>query len=140
MADVGDCSAVMELIRGLKSDSFTDAEFRPVYAYNLEHAHVFVAEASGSVIGVSALDIRYHLHHGGMVAEITDFIVNEKYRGEGIGKTLLSTMENIARKAGCKDIEVASNMRRERAHHFYEGAGFVKTHYKLTKRLADSVA
>jgi GNAT superfamily N-acetyltransferase len=63
-------------------------------------------------------------------AEIGGMVVSEEHRGAGIGTQLLGKAEEWARSQKLRTIRVRSNVVRERAHDFYEAAG-----YKQTKKL-----
>jgi GNAT superfamily N-acetyltransferase len=64
-------------------------------------------------------------------AEINGLIVAENQRSLGAGAQLMAAAEDWARKRGCKNMSVRSNVIRERAHKFYERCGF--EHYKTQK-------
>ena len=60
-------------------------------------------------------------------AEIGGMVVSEEHRGTGIGKQLLGKAEEWARSQKVRAIRVRSNVVRERAHDFYERAGYKQT-------------
>ncbi len=64
-------------------------------------------------------------------AEVNGLVVSEGHRSLGAGARLLAAAEDWARKHGCKSMSVRSNVIRERAHRFYERAGY--EHYKTQK-------
>src|SRR6267154_4044006 len=64
-------------------------------------------------------------------AEVNGLVVAEGQRSLGAGARLLAAAENWARKHGCKNMSVRSNVIRERAHKFYERDGY--EHYKTQK-------
>ncbi|HET7815386.1 MAG TPA: GNAT family N-acetyltransferase [Candidatus Baltobacteraceae bacterium] len=70
-------------------------------------------------------------------ADVEGLIVEDEYRGLGIGARLLEAAEEWARKRGCTSVRVLSNVIRERAHHFYERRGFElrKSEHVFTKQL-----
>lgn len=57
---------------------------------------------------------------------IDDVIVDEKYRGKGLGKILTHAMINKAKELGMKHIDCTSRPHRIAAHKLYEKAGFEK--------------
>lgn len=61
-------------------------------------------------------------------AELIALVVDEKYRGRGIGQSLLEACELWAQRNSFKSLRLRSNIKRLEAHRFYERAG-----YKLTK-------
>lgn len=62
----------------------------------------------------------------GRQAEIYGLIVQEEYRGYGIGQLLLQESEQWAQQRGCDMIAVRSNVIRGQAHRFYEKAGYIR--------------
>jgi GNAT superfamily N-acetyltransferase len=64
-------------------------------------------------------------------AEVNGLVVAEGQRSAGAGARLLAAAEDWARKHGCKEMSVRSNVIRERAHKFYERNGY--EHYKTQK-------
>jgi GNAT superfamily N-acetyltransferase len=57
-------------------------------------------------------------------AELEGLVVDGEYRGGGIGGLLLERAERFAREHGCATLRLRSNVLRERAHAFYERAGY----------------
>jgi GNAT superfamily N-acetyltransferase len=100
-------------------------------------SRVLVAEdASGRVIGWLHVAARAQLTEDSG-AEILGLVVDESSRSGGIGASLLAAAEEWARGAGCAHVRVRSRVERERAHRFYQRAGFakVKTQAVLAKPL-----
>lgn len=98
---------------------------------------VFVAEApDGQVSGWIGLYIFRSLETP-PCAEISGLIVDSRRRSRGIGRLLLDAAAKWARRRGCAELAVHSNVIRRRAHRFYERYGFqlVKTQKYLSKRL-----
>ena len=57
---------------------------------------------------------------------IESLVVNEKYRGCGIGKKLMLFVEDIARKFSPAIIDLTSGLRRAKdgSHEFYKALGY----------------
>lgn len=55
---------------------------------------------------------------------IEDFIITEKYRGKGIGKKLLSAIEEAGKVKGCNQAILVTETNRKDAQRFYESCGF----------------
>jgi GNAT superfamily N-acetyltransferase len=92
-----------------------------------DHA-VYVASLDSKVVGWIELAITSHLTSE-PYAEIGGLVVTESARSHGIGGRLVRFAEEWAKKQGVQKILVRSRVTRERAHLFYERAGFgrVKT-------------
>ena len=92
---------------------------------------VFVADSSkDGIIGWLHVS-KEPLLESEMRAEVNGLVVADEQRGLGAGARLLEAGEDWARKHGCKEMSVRSNVIRERAHKFYERNGF--EHYKTQK-------
>jgi GNAT superfamily N-acetyltransferase len=64
-------------------------------------------------------------------AEILGLVVDESTRGSGIGAALIRAAEEWARSEGCVRMRVRSRDTRERAHRFYERAGYERNKVQL---------
>jgi len=98
---------------------------------------VYVAElAGGGVVGWIEV-FAYELLIAELRAEIEGLIVDERYRGAGIGRQLIGRAEAWAKGRGCKAVYLRSNIIRERAHAFYRNLGYetIKTQLAFEKRL-----
>ncbi|MGE5623752.1 MAG: GNAT family N-acetyltransferase [Methanocella sp.] len=93
-------------------------------------------EAEGRVVGLLHARVRPNLLSDGVV-EIASLVVEEGWRGRGIGRLLLARLEGWAGERGCGRIQVHSNAVRQRAHAFYAVNGFhkVKESVALEKTL-----
>jgi GNAT superfamily N-acetyltransferase len=89
-----------------------------------DHA-VYVAWLGGKVVAWIELAITSHLTSE-PYAEIAGLVVSESARSQGIGAELLRFAETWAKKQGVEKLLVRSRITRERAHIFYERAGFKK--------------
>ena len=130
-----DLKGVYILMRQLSRHEFTDEQFEDCYLYNLENNHVLLYEQDENIYGCGILGIHYPLDYARRVAEVVELIVDENARGQGIGKKLITALEQIAIDNGCACIFLGSGKNRKDAHRFYEREGFVSSHYKFTKGL-----
>lgn len=89
----------------------------------------------GEVIGCLTWFVTYVLHRPKPVGRITMMVVGEATRGEGVGAALLDAALERMRREECGLAEVTSNMKRIRAHRFYEKLGFERTSYRFGKVL-----
>jgi GNAT superfamily N-acetyltransferase len=91
---------------------------------------LFVAELAGRVIGWLHVTASRLLEVPPR-AEVNGLIVDGTARSGGVGELLLREGEKWAKRAGCQSMSVRSNVKRDRAHLFYEKNGY--EHYKTQK-------
>jgi GNAT superfamily N-acetyltransferase len=63
-------------------------------------------------------------HAGAPEAIVEDVAVHPRAQSQGIGRALMQHAMRLAREAGCYKLALSSNLKRERAHAFYERLGF----------------
>ena len=68
--------------------------------------------------------VRRQLVMSDSFAQIEGLVVDEAWRGSGIGRLLVEAAERCAIEAGCRTIRVRSNVVRTGAHPFYKRIGF----------------
>ena len=83
---------------------------------------IFIAQSNNRVIAIGTL-VSY-IKLTGNVGIIEDFVVDEKYRGTGVGSNLLNHVVNYGFNSGISFIDV--NTRREEASLFYKKNGFLE--------------
>jgi GNAT superfamily N-acetyltransferase len=90
---------------------------------------VYVAERDGVVVGTFQLTFIRQLSYGGcLVAQVESVHVHSSQRGQGIGEQLMRFAIELARRRGALRVQLTSNVRRGRAHAFYERLGFEPSH------------
>jgi ribosomal protein S18 acetylase RimI-like enzyme len=97
-------------------------------ALTSEHQYYLCAVDKKAIFGFCSLSIRSSLWQQGSIAHIDELIVDQAYRGRGIGTALMKKAFAIAGKRGCSRIELDSAFHRKRAHSFYERLGFENRH------------
>ncbi len=101
------------------------AQFRKLATY--PNYRIFVAERDGEVVGSYALLIMDNLGHMGAPSAIAEqVLVAPSEQGRGVGRRMMHHAYGEARAAGCYKLVLSSNMKRERAHAFYDGLGFTR--------------
>lgn len=99
-------------------ESFAAMEGDPRYLIMGVHSDGELAgSAMGVVCGQLSRDARPF-----MVME--NFVIAEKHRRKGLGRTLLAEMERLAVERNCRLIMFISSMKRKQAHAFYRSAGY----------------
>ena len=86
---------------------------------------VFVAEVDARVVGWTHVVPRLQLEDPAH-AELAGLVVAEGARGARVGAALLAAAEGWARAQRFTLLRVRSNVVRERAHRFYERAGYCR--------------
>jgi len=98
---------------------------------------VLVAEAeAGRVVGwVHGSEQR--LLESARRCELLGLVVDAGERGRGVGRRLVSAVEEWARSRGLEQMAVRSNVTRTESHRFYERLGYtrVKTQHAYRKHL-----
>jgi GNAT superfamily N-acetyltransferase len=93
---------------------------------------IYVAVCNGQIVGTFALLIMDNLGHlGTPSAVIDDVAVDPVWQGRGVGNMMIRYALEAARKKGCYKAALSSNLKRERAHAFYESLGFERHGYSF---------
>jgi GNAT superfamily N-acetyltransferase len=97
---------------------------------------VFVAELEGCVVGWLHVAVHRTIECD-LMAEILGLVIDESARRRGIGAMLVTDAERWAAEMACATVRVRSRIARERAHAFYERAGYrrIKTQHVFEKAL-----
>lgn len=86
---------------------------------------IYVAVSNGQVVGTFALLVMDNLGHlGAPSAIIEDVAVDPICQSQGIGKAMIRFAIQLAAEYGCYKAVLSSNLKRERAHSFYESLDF----------------
>lgn len=110
---------------------------RTVLEHRLPGSAVLVAVVPRvGVVGWIGLRIRATLTSP-LRVDIEGLVVEDEYRGHGIGELLLAQAQERGRDSGCAEVRVLSNVVRERAHRFYRRLGYDlrKTEHLFCKRV-----
>lgn len=99
---------------------------------------VFVAEIDQKTIGYVHAEIYNVLYFESMV-NILGIAVSSEYRRHGVGKALLSEVENWAKTLNIKKIRLNSGAKRTAAHSFYTAMGYndQKEQIRFIKGISD---
>ena len=87
-------------------------------------AQLLVAELDGVVAGVTAVAASPHLARPGWVARLAGLVVDESFRGRGIGAALVAAAEERARAWDCDRIELTASRSRDAVTRFYPALGY----------------
>lgn len=89
---------------------------------------LFVAEHEGVVAGYSLLTVSRLLHAPGLTAHLQEIVVDEGYRGHGVGDRLMQANEHYCMGRGVRQLSAST----ARIGSFYNHRGFeaVGEHYR----------
>ena len=87
------------------------------------------------VLGLASASRHATLHAGAQVAYITALVTADASRGQGVGRSLVGTIEQWARENGCTRLSVTSAEHRADAHQFYPRCGMPYNGRRFSKVL-----
>lgn len=122
-----DAAAVDELLDQLghpQEDAAATADRIRTWAEDPASA-VYVAEVDGELRGLVAVHVCPFFERVGSWGRIVALVVSDQARGQGIGGRLVAAAEQFAADRGCVRMEVTSADRRQDAHEFYRGRGYL---------------
>lgn len=114
-----DLKSVKELIAQL--DSSASINEQSLYKAILD-GYISKIEENGELIGMGWIFPRQTLLRKQAVVE--DMIVNDKYRGKGLGEKILRDLISWAKKQGIEVVELTTNPKRVAANSLYQKVGF----------------
>ena len=94
-----------------------------------------IAEVDGEIIGFIGLCKLYAYEYDGAYVRIIALVVNEQYRGKGIGTKLVESAEKWALDEEAIAITLNSAINRKGAHEFYKSNGYDIKGYSFSKTL-----
>jgi GNAT superfamily N-acetyltransferase len=95
----------------------------------------FVAEWKGRIVGLVGAYMDYALEFSGPCGQLTGLVVDEPFRGRGIGRRLMEWIEGWLRDCGTARLTLTSGKQRIDAHTFYRRLGYDETGLRFAKRL-----
>ncbi|MGJ8529920.1 N-acetyltransferase family protein [Maritalea sp.] len=84
---------------------------------------VLVIEDSGNVVGFVAYAQRFELHTNSRTLFISDLVVSDTHRRQGVGEQLLEALRTVAVTRNCKAMTLEVWIENETARAFYAGRG-----------------
>ena len=133
---------LVELGRGVAKGTADDTTHHLQFTGHLRRIDsvTLVAEdPSGAVVGV--VDMEYHQRLGDHrpQARVNDVVVTAAARGGGVGRSLLSRAEELARKRGCFRMALVTAGWREDSIAFYRREGWAQYGAWFVKPLSDEI-
>lgn len=92
-----------------------------------ERGKILVAEAGGQVVGLCTGQVVISTAEGGPAILVEDMVVAEPYRGQGIGRLLLSGLIEWARTQGATRMQLLADSNNQPALDYYQHLGWQQT-------------
>lgn len=89
-----------------------------------KHECIKVADCNHEVIGMCSAQTLISTAEGGMVALVEDLVVKNGWRGRGVGRMLLESMEAWSNSCGLKRLQLLADAENEPALAFYQKNGW----------------
>lgn len=132
----GDAEALARLMREKGYPTSTE-EMRSRFARISAHPYydTLVAERGGRVVGALGMTVGHLYERNEDHAQIVALVVDPKHRSRGVGRALVETAENRARRWGVRQVVLSSGVDRAEAHRFYGAIGYEATGYRFSRSL-----
>jgi len=129
-----DLDFVYKSICELENEILDFKVFKAIFNENISNPKnlYLIAENENEGLGFISFHTQNLLHHCGLVGEIQEFFIHQKYRGQGVGRLLISEILDFATQNDLKSIEVTTNKKRVENVAIYENLGFNLSHNKFT--------
>jgi N-acetylglutamate synthase-like GNAT family acetyltransferase len=134
-ARAGDAEAIARLLGQLGYPAAPESIAPRVGRLRAAGDDVVVAELDGQIVGLAQLHVSPALEYDGEVAKLAAIVVDERRRGEGIGRSLVEAMEARARERACVLFFLTTAEHRSGAHAFYGRIGLERTGRRFAKKL-----
>lgn len=92
-----------------------------------EHCGCYVALQNRKVIGMCTAQWVFSTATGEKSAWLEDLVVTDQSQGQGIGKKLLTAIEDWATQQGCNRVQLVYDLHNQPAISFYQKRGFQTT-------------
>lgn len=125
IVDVSDAAAIAEINKLEMGYEYSvkETENKINFLLDSKHDKIFVAELNSRTVGyvhANDYDTLYFNHF----KNIMGIAVLKEFQHKGIGKMLMSEVEQWARETGAIGIRLVSGETRKEAHEFYRKCGF----------------
>lgn len=106
-------------------DMFRRFESYPFYK-------LWVADAGAAIVGTYALLVMDNIaHEAKPLAVIEQVAVGTRVQGAGVGTRMMHHAREVAAAKGCYKLMLSSNVKRTKAHDFYDKLGFTRHGYSF---------
>jgi len=137
--DLGAMTALLKELFSIEADFAVDEQRqRRGLALMLDgcqkHRCVKVAQMDGQVVGMVTAQMLVSTAEGGMVALIEDMVVDTRFRGCGIGRFLMASIEAWAHEHGVSRLQLLADRTNFPALDFYHKVGWIPTRLICLRR------
>lgn len=87
---------------------------------------VWLIKSSGEIVGYIVLTLHYRLEARGVCANLDEIFIQEKFRGQGIGREAMQFLDNACRSLGVMAIQLEVKKDNPEASSLYQKVGFEK--------------
>ena len=122
---------MQKLTNNANSDAVLKERFAEMITQNYECAGVFDGD---TLIGMSGMWFQTR-HYVGRSMEVDHVYIEEKYRGNGLGKLFFKWLYDYAKSKGCSTCELNTYVQNYPSHKFYYNEGFEILGYHFLKKL-----
>jgi len=131
LSDIDPMVALLKELFSIESDFiFNDSLQRrglSLMLENPEYRCIMVAEAEQSVIAMCSVQLLISTAEGSPAGVVEDLVVMPEYRGQGIGKKLLESVQKWAEERGAKRLQLLADQNNIPALEFYKKMNWTKT-------------
>lgn len=99
-----------------------------------ERRCVLVACVDGRVVGMCTAQMVISTAEGGPVAWVEDVVIEPAFRGQGMGRRLLGTLQEWVRQRGGTRLQLVADVENEPALRFYLHLGWQRTQLVCLRR------
>ena len=129
-ADLDSLVSLLASLFAIEADFFFDeSRQRRGLALMLENerGRVLIAEAQGQVVGMCTGQLLVSTAEGGLSLLVEDVVVDEQWRGRGIGRLLMAAISNWARTNKVSRLQLLADRNNAPALDFYRILGWHMT-------------
>ncbi|WP_245921348.1 GNAT family N-acetyltransferase [Bowmanella denitrificans] len=94
------------------------------------NSEVLVIIFDSQVVGLISLVYYDYFPLQRKICRITSVVIEESFRGKGIGRKVMDLACERARDNDCHKLEVTTSLARKKTHKFYESFGFKKSSFR----------
>ncbi|PIR88051.1 MAG: GNAT family N-acetyltransferase [Candidatus Harrisonbacteria bacterium CG10_big_fil_rev_8_21_14_0_10_45_28] len=120
----GELDQVNVLYSQLSSTGLHATSEKANNAFNDPGFNLVIAKESNQIVGMGSLVAITFL--SSKHANIEDVVVDQRYRGQGLGRRIMERLIELAKEQGIEEIHLTSKPAREAANALYQKLGFTR--------------